>query len=83
MAHGDTEQIASVKKLQPRTVIRQRQLYGEDGTPAGMEEYHDYVFPDEENQTASMKILEMAHKWKKRKLAEESTKTALSGVDDA
>ena len=33
---------------------------------AGWEEYYDYVFPDDqEGQKKSLKILEMAHKWKK------------------
>jgi len=33
----------------------------------GWEEYYDYIFPDEEQASANLKILEMARKWKKAK----------------
>lgn len=34
---------------------------------SGWEEYYDYIFPDDEKdqQKKSLKILELAHKWKK------------------
>jgi crooked neck len=33
---------------------------------AGWEEYYDYLFPeDQQAQKKSLKILELAHKWKK------------------
>ena len=37
----------------------------------GWEEYFDYIFPDEEKKAPSLKILEMAHKWKKQKTGDE------------
>lgn len=37
--------------------------------PSGSwEEYYDYIFPEEEAKAPSLKILEMAQQWKKRKL---------------
>jgi len=37
---------------------------------AGWEEYYDYVFPDDQaEQRKGLKILEMAHKWKKGGMA--------------
>ena len=35
-----------------------------------MGEYYDYTFPEEEAKAPSLKILEIAHKWKKQKVAE-------------
>jgi hypothetical protein len=37
-------------------------------TPRSWEEYYDYIFPEEESKAPSLKILEMAQQWKKRKL---------------
>jgi hypothetical protein len=36
--------------------------------PCSYEEYYDYIFPEEEAKAPSLKILEMAQQWKKRKL---------------
>ncbi|KAJ8628811.1 hypothetical protein MRB53_022134 [Persea americana] len=37
----------------------------EDGTPAGYEEYYDYIFPDEAAAgSPTLKILEAAYEWK-------------------
>jgi len=33
---------------------------------AGWEEYYDYLFPDDEGEKRNLKILELAHKWKKK-----------------
>ena len=32
---------------------------------AGWEEYYDLMFPDDQEQKKNLKILELAHKWKK------------------
>lgn len=37
----------------------------------GWEEYYDYIFPDEEQASANLKILEMARKWKKAKTGDD------------
>lgn len=38
------------------------------GSDAGWEEYFDYIFPDETAAAPNLKILEVAHKWKKQKV---------------
>ncbi|KAJ2157295.1 NineTeen Complex (NTC) component [Coemansia sp. RSA 552] len=57
-AGGDTEM---VEKKMPRRVRKRRGL--EDGT---LEEYFDYVFPDDEEQGSRFKLLAKAHQWKQK-----------------
>ncbi|CAI5988854.1 unnamed protein product [Closterium sp. NIES-64] len=57
-----------VEKKMPRRVKRKRPITTEDGTPAGFEEYYDYIFPDEAANQPNLKILEAAYKWKRQKL---------------
>jgi crooked neck len=52
----------------PRRIKKKRQIKTEDGTDAGWEEYYDYIFPDEEDKSGNLKILEMAKKWKQTKM---------------
>ena len=33
----------------------------------GWEEYYDYIFPDEKGAAQGLRLLEMAHKWKRKK----------------
>ena len=37
-----------------------------DEDTSGWEEYYDYIFPDDQAQSKNLKILELAHKWKKQ-----------------
>lgn len=39
---------------------------------AGWEEYIDYIFPDDSSQSSTLKLLDMAKKWKKDKAATSS-----------
>ena len=55
----------------PRRVKRKRPIYTEDGTPAGQEEYYDYIFPEEQGAAPNLKILEAAYKWKRQKTGDE------------
>lgn len=68
---GTPEQVKEVTAKLPKRVKRKRQIKAEDGTDAGWEEYFDYIFPDEENKSANLKILEMAKNWKKRKMEQD------------
>jgi hypothetical protein len=52
------EHLPSVAKLMPKMVKKRRKIDG------GWEEYIDPVFPDEENGT-NVKLLSLAHEWKK------------------
>ena len=51
----------------PQRIKKKRPLESDDGQSQGWEEYYDYIFPEEAAKTPSLKILEMAHKWKKQK----------------
>jgi crooked neck len=67
---GDKRYLDEVLKKMPKKVVKKRQLKTEDGTPAGWEEYHDYIFPGEESAPSSLKLLEKAKQWKKQKQQE-------------
>lgn len=62
---GDEQEIASVQAKLPRKVKKRRKIekFGEE---IGWEEYLDYIFPDEEKETRTLKIVEMAHLWKNK-----------------
>jgi len=53
----------------PKRVKKRRKIErpSEDGvgTSEGWEEFYDYLFPDDQAQAKNIKILELAHKWKK------------------
>lgn len=57
-----------IEALMPKKVKRRKQIGAEVAEEdAGWEEYYDYVFPEDNNdssQAKGLKILEMAHKWK-------------------
>lgn len=65
---GDESLIKAVEDKQPKRIKKKRQIRTDDGTEAGWEEYYEYVFPDERSGAPNLKILEMAHKWKKQKV---------------
>eukprot|EP00029_Vermamoeba_vermiformis_P008695 TRINITY_DN4141_c0_g1_i1.p1 TRINITY_DN4141_c0_g1~~TRINITY_DN4141_c0_g1_i1.p1 ORF type:complete len:674 (+),score=177.55 TRINITY_DN4141_c0_g1_i1:181-2202(+) len=61
---GDETTREEVNKNMPRRVKKQRKVTTEAGQDAGLEEYYDYIFPDEEEVKPKLKILEMAKRWK-------------------
>eukprot|EP00931_Biecheleriopsis_adriatica_P003995 TRINITY_DN105736_c0_g1_i1.p1 TRINITY_DN105736_c0_g1~~TRINITY_DN105736_c0_g1_i1.p1 ORF type:complete len:672 (+),score=164.57 TRINITY_DN105736_c0_g1_i1:139-2154(+) len=65
--HGDEKSIEAIQKRQAKRVKKRRNIPGEDGQDT-FEEYMDYVFPEDSKETQNLKILEMAHAWKKRKI---------------
>ncbi|KAL4860107.1 Crooked neck-like protein 1 [Chlorella vulgaris] len=61
--------VAAVQAKMPRRVKRKRAILLDDGSSTGgMEEYYDYIFPDEAAAAPNLKLLEMAHKWKRQKM---------------
>ena len=58
---GNSENIDKVFKLFPKRVKKLRAI-----SETSMEEYVDYLWPDEETKGPHLKLLEMAHKWKKQ-----------------
>jgi len=69
LARGGSEAaLASVEAKMPKRVKKRRPVLGEEGEAAGWEEYYDYIFAEEEAAAPSLKILDMARKWKKQKV---------------
>lgn len=61
--------MSAVTKKMPRRIKRKRPIAASDGTPlGGMEEYYDYVFPEEAGVAPNLKLLEAAMRWKRQKL---------------
>lgn len=60
--------ISEVEKKFPKKVKKKRPIFTEDGSEAGMEEYYDYLFSDEVGAAPNIKLIEMAQKWKKRRM---------------
>ncbi|KAK9915014.1 hypothetical protein WJX75_003619 [Coccomyxa subellipsoidea] len=70
-SHGEAQRaaaIAAVEKRMPKRVKRKRPIITEDGQEAGMEEYFDYIFPDEAAAAPNLKLLEAAQRWKRQKV---------------
>eukprot|EP00741_Cyanophora_paradoxa_P007448 tig00000128_g7203.t1 len=66
---GDKLSQDEVRSKLPKRIKKRREITADDGSSGGWEEYYDYVFPDEAAARPNLKILEMAHKWKKQKVA--------------
>eukprot|EP01135_Chromosphaera_perkinsii_P004957 Nk52_evm1s307 gene=Nk52_evmTU1s307 len=60
------ENLEMVEGKQAKRVKKRRQLVNEDGSEGGWEEYFDFIFPDENTAAPNMKLLQMAHLWKKK-----------------
>lgn len=65
--NGDEKSVESVTKRLPKAIKRRRKVVDEaTGVELNQwEEYYDYLFPDEETQKPSLKLLQLAHQWKK------------------
>ena len=58
-----------VQKKMPKRVKRKRPIRTEDGMEVGQEEYYDYIFPEEAGSAPHLKLLELAYKHKRQKMA--------------
>ena len=81
-AAGDAQLLRAVEERLPKRVKRRRQLTSEDGTPAGMEEYYDYIFPEEGAAAPNLKILEAAYRWKQAQAAKAAAEAAGAGAGE-
>jgi len=66
-AQGSAETQKHVQDLMPKMVKKRRQVESADGAVAGSsqwEEYFDYIFPDDQAEKPSFKLLSKAHEWK-------------------
>lgn len=59
------QSLEEVAKLMPKKVKKRRLVTSDDGEEQGWEEYYDYHFPDDRSEPMNLKILEMAHQWKR------------------
>lgn len=66
-ATGDADRVELVRAKMPKRLKKKRPVRDDAGDEVGWEEYYDYTFPEEEKKAPSLKILEMAHMWKKQK----------------
>jgi crooked neck len=67
--HASAEEIHDLEGRQPKMIKRKRRLE-EGSNNEEFEEYYDYVFPeDEKKDTANLKILQIAQKWKAKQEA--------------
>jgi len=79
---ADEARVAEVDKRMPKRLKKRRAVVGDDGEEQGWEEYMDYVFPEEEAKAPSLKILEMANKWKRQKVEADAEASVLAGEGD-
>lgn len=68
---GDAQVVQKIRDMLPRKVTKQRMAYAQDGTELGLEEYTDYIFPDDEQAQSHLKLLQAAQLWKQKKRARE------------
>jgi crooked neck len=60
--------VTAVERKMPRRIKRKRAITNEAGLASGMEEYYDYVFPEEAGAAPNLKLLEAAMRWKRQKM---------------
>ena len=53
--------VAAVRAKMPKQVKRKRRVVTEDGMDAGMEEYIDFIYPDEGAPAPNLKLLEVRY----------------------
>ncbi len=61
----------------PKRLKKKRRIQTDEGLDAGMEEYYDYVFPEEAGAAPNLKLLENALAWK-RQMQVEATEDGVS-----
>lgn len=66
---GSAESLRTITARMPRKRKAERDIVLEDGTVAGREQYVEYVFPEDDNQQANLKLLQAAMAWKKQKMS--------------
>ncbi|DBA78970.1 hypothetical protein WJX77_006390 [Trebouxia sp. C0004] len=62
--------VEAVERKMPKKLKKKRKVQTDEGMDAGMEEYYDYVFPEEEGSASNLKFLERAQAWKRQKQME-------------
>eukprot|EP01134_Creolimax_fragrantissima_P000225 CFRG0225T1 len=65
-AKGTEEWFETINSKMPKKVKKRRLVDENVGPSAGYEEYFDYIFPDKSEGNSNLKLLQMAHMWKKK-----------------
>ena len=60
---NDTE-LVKIEERMPKVVKKRRRVTLEDGSSGGWEEHYDFIFPEDDKDKPSFKLLSMAQKWK-------------------
>eukprot|EP00201_Polytomella_parva_P007276 CAMPEP_0175074526 /NCGR_PEP_ID=MMETSP0052_2-20121109/21371_1 /TAXON_ID=51329 ORGANISM="Polytomella parva, Strain SAG 63-3" /NCGR_SAMPLE_ID=MMETSP0052_2 /ASSEMBLY_ACC=CAM_ASM_000194 /LENGTH=865 /DNA_ID=CAMNT_0016342865 /DNA_START=39 /DNA_END=2639 /DNA_ORIENTATION=+ len=63
--------VDAVAKKMPKRVKKRKPVIAEDGKQVGMEEYYDYIFPEESAAAPGLKLLEAAYRWKRKRQEDE------------
>jgi len=79
---GDEASLKAVDAKMPKRIKKKRLVTGDGGEELGWEEYYDYAFPDDRTQPQSLKILQMAQKWKESQSEESNKGTKRKASDD-
>ena len=61
--------VEAVERKMPKRLKRKRRIQTDEGLDAGMEEYYDYVFPEEAGAAPNLKFMELAQAWKRKQAA--------------
>eukprot|EP01006_Ploeotia_vitrea_P032253 TRINITY_DN64517_c0_g1_i1.p2 TRINITY_DN64517_c0_g1~~TRINITY_DN64517_c0_g1_i1.p2 ORF type:complete len:823 (-),score=490.96 TRINITY_DN64517_c0_g1_i1:636-3104(-) len=77
---GTQATLRDVTSKLPKRVKKKRLVHSADGVDSSWEEYFDFIFPDEEDKSSSLKILAMARQWKRQR-KQQQQQGASSSVD--
>lgn len=80
LGEGNQLNVQAVLKKKPRKVKKTKPIVHLDGSAGGYEEYYDWIFPDDKSGAATMKLLQMAKKWKKKETGEEDEEQDIANV---
>ncbi|ORX53650.1 TPR-like protein [Hesseltinella vesiculosa] len=62
-ANGDDDTLQSVKDKEPKVVKKRREAADSTEDNVIWEEYFDYIFPDDQEQSSILKLMQMAQAW--------------------
>ncbi|TPX44548.1 hypothetical protein SeMB42_g04283 [Synchytrium endobioticum] len=65
----DGAALGAVEARMPKVVKKRRRVVLDDGSAGGWEEHYDFIFPEDDRDKPSFKLLSMAQQWKMQQLA--------------
>ncbi|KAJ2995929.1 Crooked neck-like protein 1 [Globomyces sp. JEL0801] len=64
--YGTPQSIQNVQDKMPKAVKKRKRMIDANGENIGWEEYFDYIFPEDDNDSSNLKLLALAHSWKQK-----------------